>query len=36
MNNEQQEIIDEVYEKYMKWAEEHSKTHLYEPYNIKK
>lgn len=29
---EQQQIIDEAYVKYMKCAEEYSKTHLYEPY----
>jgi hypothetical protein len=32
MNKEQQELLDESYKNYMKWAEEHSKTHLYEPY----
>jgi hypothetical protein len=32
MSKEQQELLDEAYENYMKWAEEHSKTHLYEPY----
>jgi len=33
MNNEQQELLDDVYKNYMRWAEEHSKTHLYEPYS---
>jgi len=32
MNKEQQELLDLAYKNYMKWAEEHSKTHLYEPY----
>ena len=26
------QIIDDAYKNYMKWANEHSKTHLYEPY----
>ena len=33
MSKEQQELLDEAYGNYMKWAEEHSKTHLYEPYS---
>ena len=32
MNKEQQELLDEAYKNYLKWANEHSKTHLYEPY----
>jgi hypothetical protein len=32
MSKEQQELLDEAYGNYMKWAEEHSKTHLYQPY----
>ena len=32
MSKEQQELLDEAYGNYMKWAKEHPKTHLYEPY----
>jgi hypothetical protein len=33
MNKEQEELLGDVYKNYMRWAEEHSKTHLYEPYS---
>ena len=33
MNNEKyNQIIDDAYKNYIKWANEHSKTHLYEPH----
>jgi len=31
-NEKYNRIINEVYANYLKWADKHSKTHLYEPY----